>query len=198
MGHLPDEAFTLHGGCNCQAIRYKISVPPVSDRPVNFYSKSRTAGTFPMTVHCNCNDCRRGTGSILPTYICVPTSMMLASLLQEELDSSNKGFVSSASNFASDAGESRNSHRDKPNDTDPRRGPWLPVEELLAPDNSSGNIKINPHVRFYESGKTTIRSFCGRCGIMIAYLKIPTFEGYPNVYDINLASLDKADLDTEW
>jgi hypothetical protein len=125
--------------------------------------------------------------------------MITASLLQESLANPDDSHPSSARNFASDAGQLRNQHRAKPDDDDSRRGPWLPVEEILVPGTSESIH--NPYVRFYESGKSSLRTFCGRCGVMISYHKLSMpagFENEPIVYDINMASLDKDDLNLDW
>lgn len=67
---LPKTAFAIHGGCNCAAIRYTVNVPEFSSRPQNPY---RTHGAkldedlrLPMVAVDHRNDCRQGTGAILP------------------------------------------------------------------------------------------------------------------------------------
>ena len=71
---LPAHAFGTHGGCHCHAIRYRIEIPPMSERPASHYCSEtvRKSGgqqslTLPMVVIDHCNDCRRATGSILPS-----------------------------------------------------------------------------------------------------------------------------------
>lgn len=76
---LPPDPLTLRGGCNCRAIRCRINVPDISDRPLYFAksSKSRQEKVhLPMIVIDLCNDCRRATGSIIPSWICTPISMV--------------------------------------------------------------------------------------------------------------------------
>ena len=66
---LLEETFIIHGGCNCKAVRYEISVPALSDRPPTPY---KTPGAdigdlrIPAVSMDHCNDCRRATSSILP------------------------------------------------------------------------------------------------------------------------------------
>jgi hypothetical protein len=66
----PKSAFTIQGGCNCEAIRYTVNVPEFAFRKQNPY---RTPGTppdgdlrIPMVAVDHYNDCRRATGAILP------------------------------------------------------------------------------------------------------------------------------------
>jgi rhodanese-related sulfurtransferase len=66
---LPKTAFTIHGGCNCGAIRYTVNVPEFSSRPQNPY---RTHGAkldedlrLPMVAVDHRDDCRHGTGAAL-------------------------------------------------------------------------------------------------------------------------------------
>ena len=75
---LPDHPLVLHGGCDCGAIRYRIQVPARAERPLNPSSNGQVS--FPMIATDHCNDCRRATGSILPTWICVPSSMLFCQL----------------------------------------------------------------------------------------------------------------------
>jgi hypothetical protein len=71
---LPDHPLLLNGGCNCGAIRYKIDIPMKAERPPHPASKGEVI--FPVILTDHCNDCRKATGAILPTWICVPTTMM--------------------------------------------------------------------------------------------------------------------------
>ena len=70
---LPSIAFTIHGGCNCRAMRYTVNIPDLTKRPQNPY---RTPGAkldedlrVPMVAVDHCNDCRRATGAILPMFL---------------------------------------------------------------------------------------------------------------------------------
>lgn len=70
---LPHHPLVLNGGCNCGAIRYKIAIPEKPERPIHPLSKEVS---FPVVLTDHCNDCRKATGAILPTWICVPITMM--------------------------------------------------------------------------------------------------------------------------
>ncbi|KAF4634668.1 hypothetical protein G7Y89_g3434 [Cudoniella acicularis] len=97
---LPDRALTIQGGCNCRAIRYKISIPEVSERPIHpFFIKPESLSIatkgdsnnkttpppklphFPMSAICHCNDYRRATGALLNYWFCSPISYVELSLL---------------------------------------------------------------------------------------------------------------------
>jgi rhodanese-related sulfurtransferase len=80
---LPTTPFTIHGGCNCKAIKYTINVPEFSARLPNPY---RTPGVkldedhrIPMVAVDHSNDSRRATGAILPMWIVTEISMVSAS-----------------------------------------------------------------------------------------------------------------------
>ncbi|TVY81167.1 hypothetical protein LSUE1_G006291 [Lachnellula suecica] len=75
---LPENPLVLNGGCNCGAIRYKIDIPEKAKRPLHPLSNGEV--TFPVVLTDHCNDCRKATGSILPTWICVPITMMTCKL----------------------------------------------------------------------------------------------------------------------
>ncbi|PVH73828.1 hypothetical protein DL98DRAFT_519692 [Cadophora sp. DSE1049] len=73
MAPLPPQGLTLHGGCDCSSIRYTITIPPLSSRPIAFTDK--TTGEehrFPQSFLDHCNRCRRVSGSIIPAWITVP------------------------------------------------------------------------------------------------------------------------------
>ncbi|KAF8860240.1 hypothetical protein BDZ45DRAFT_741603 [Acephala macrosclerotiorum] len=67
---LPNHAFTLHGGCNCHAIRYKIDVPVFKDRflhPTRHqeHLPEEDKIRFPMSLICHCNDSRSSSGALI-------------------------------------------------------------------------------------------------------------------------------------
>ncbi|KPI43528.1 uncharacterized protein AB675_7112 [Cyphellophora attinorum] len=81
---LPKLPFSISGGCNCQAVRYEISVPAFEDRALNCYctpGKERDDLRLPTVLACQCNDCRAATGSILPGFLVAESSTVQASSL---------------------------------------------------------------------------------------------------------------------
>lgn len=165
---LPDHPLVLHGGCNCRAIRYKVQVPARPERPLNPFSDGQVP--FPMVATDHCNDCRRATGSILPTWICVPTSMMSCQLQP----------VSPTDHEAA---------------VPPDSSPWIPAVELFKP----GPNEDSYHLKFYQSSSAITRTFCGRCGTNLTYfIGHGMGEGFPEIFDVILGTLDREDLEQEW
>ena len=65
-----DEPFSLHGGCNCKAVRYEVNVPAKAQRPATPYATQGVDvgdATIPAVVICHCGDCRAVTAS-LPAF----------------------------------------------------------------------------------------------------------------------------------
>ncbi|KAF4968096.1 hypothetical protein FSARC_4457 [Fusarium sarcochroum] len=54
---LPVDATTITGGCSCGAIRYRIAIPMLEDRPYHPMSPPNVASRLPDTITCQCNDC---------------------------------------------------------------------------------------------------------------------------------------------
>ena len=97
---LPDHPLTIHGGCNCGAIRYvalqpsilriltliraryKVAVPSHTDRPLHPFSDAQSKGgevRLPFIAIDHCNDCRRATGAVLPHWFCAPIEIVSGS-----------------------------------------------------------------------------------------------------------------------
>ncbi|MCJ1391751.1 hypothetical protein MMC18_004616 [Xylographa bjoerkii] len=168
---LPDHPLVLHGGCNCRAIRYRITVPAQPARPLNPFSDGEL--TFPMIMTDHCNDCRRATGAILPVWICVPSDMMTCQL--EPVSASNSEAAGAASQTES----------------------WIPATELFRPGPQSDKYWL----KFYKSSSCATRSFCGRCGTNLTYAIWPSMgegEGWPDIFDVVLGTLEREDLEKEY
>ena len=171
---LPDHPLVLHGGCNCRAIRYRLQVPARADRPLNPFSDGSVC--FPTITTDHCNDCRRATGSILSTWICVPTSMMSCQLRP----------VSSAN--ADPSG-------DKAAVCAPDSSSWIPAANLFKP----GEDEDKYYLKLYHSSPGITRTFCGRCGTNLTYYSShDRGKDFPEVFDVILGTLDREDLENEW
>ncbi|KAH7348939.1 Mss4-like protein [Rhexocercosporidium sp. MPI-PUGE-AT-0058] len=73
MPPLPPEGITLHGGCDCSAVQYKISIPPLSSRPIAFEDKKTgQEPRYPQSFLDHCNRCRRVSGAIVQAWLTVP------------------------------------------------------------------------------------------------------------------------------
>ena len=168
---LPPEPLTIQGGCKCGAIRYKIDIPAISERPPHFSEASESNQEtvhLPMIVIDHCNGCRRATGSILPFWICTPISMVSTSCMARPDPA----------------------HPPK-SEAVPTAGPWLPAAEIFKPSAASANTFLT----FYESSEGRRRSFCGRCGTNLAYSIFPTPEGWPEMLDVVLGTVDREFLE---
>lgn len=174
---LPDHPLIINGGCNCRAIRYKISIPALASRPLNPYCIEDNHGRFrvPMVAIDHCNDCRRATGSVLPIWFVTPiayvtSSVILRSSPAAEIDPAKVG-------------------------ADQAREQWLPADDVFQ---SGGPASRDSFLTFYESSENRSRSFCGRCGTNLAYRIHPTPEGWPGMIDILLGTVDRESLNEEW
>lgn len=71
---------------------------------------------------------------------------------------------------------------------------WLPVTNFFYPGPQSEKYWL----RFYKSSERTTRSFCGKCGTNLTY-SIPNLgQGWPDMFDVVLGTLDKGDLENDW
>ena len=168
---LPEHALTIHGGCNCRAIRYCIEIPQLSSRPLHPFSTPDNPVHLPMIAADHCNDCRSATGSILPTWICVPAEMMTVSLRPAP----------------------------PPDPTSPKvasnHGPWRSAMDVLkagAPEVEGSTV------RWFGSSPKRTRTFCGHCGTNLTYAIYPMVEGFPDIFDTVLGTVDRADLEKDW
>ncbi|KAF4976033.1 hypothetical protein FZEAL_7251 [Fusarium zealandicum] len=79
---LPNDSVTVTGGCSCGAIRYRIAVPRLEDRPLQPMSPPAQELRLPYTLTCHCNDCRRATGSFLAVGVTeIPSPMLTVSAI---------------------------------------------------------------------------------------------------------------------
>ncbi|KUJ07228.1 uncharacterized protein LY89DRAFT_631807 [Mollisia scopiformis] len=65
MSPLPSGPFTLHGGCDCTAVRYTISVPAGTTTPSE---ENRLLKIF----FDHCNKCRRVSGALVQAWLSCP------------------------------------------------------------------------------------------------------------------------------
>lgn len=166
---LPDHAIKLHGGCNCRAIRYRIDIPELIKRPTHPFSEGDVR--FPLVAADHCNDCRKATGSIIPHWICVPASMLSVSLASAAPRTSND--TSSPS----------------PHDV------FLPSMTALREDSPESK---DSSLRWYNSSPYRTRTFCGNCGTNLTYAIFPMVEGYPDIFDVVLGTLDRECLQDDY
>ena len=149
MPSLPDQPFTLTGGCYCQAIRYTISVPELSARPrmpeplevdKSIGDHDPKSACYPQVETDHCSMCRRIHGSVVVVWFMLLRSWLQLSLLP-------KGATTSSS---------------IQNDKDSRL--QLDTTEVLkgVPD-----VVNTTFVTMFSSSKDAHRIFCSRCGTHI-------------------------------
>jgi len=197
----PSASFTIHGGCNCRAVRYKIQIPPFSERQIHPAivntpaAKEPDACRLPFTAWDHCNDCRSATASLLPAWLCAPASIvtvtcMLASSTQENLANRPDKLYPGLSlvipcgkftNFAEEEGGVSEATITRPG------------LAFLAPPFSS-EVQ-DTYIRQYESSDKRTRTFCSRCGTNISYNVSPMPEPWPDMLDILLGTIDREDLE---
>lgn len=197
---LPDHAVELKGGCDCGAIRYKISIPPVEGRPL---SLSKPGPTFdsppphiakaPHIAVCFCNSCRAASSSFAPAYIGNPAYMVTVSCLPQADEPSDVSLE----------GVKRLVERDQVR-SDEGRPPFVPAVEVMRPGAPGAR---GTWVRFYRGAGCNgfaSRSFCGRCGTSVGYHfnmfaatnpRITRADGWEDIMDICLGTVDREDLE---
>ncbi|KAJ2984054.1 hypothetical protein NQ176_g236 [Zarea fungicola] len=168
---LPKDAVTVTGGCNCGAIRYKIAIPPASERPAHFAvsenDRQEAPPCLPMVVVDHCNDCRRATSSILPSWILTPETMFTLSCLTKQ-DSPATGYTINKSAL-------RTENMDK-DDTWPD---YTPGYDIMCGRDEDARLKTwlciytSTEAQNSPYGANSFRSFCGRCGTNVAYIVDP-------------------------
>jgi hypothetical protein len=169
---LPDNALSVEGGCNCGAVRYRLDIPMLAERPLHPLAPKETPVPMPFLVLDHCNDCRRATGSLLPAWICVPIDMAFASLTRTSS-------ATLAPKAAARGGQAEE-----------RRGPWTPASDIFDPTPAD----TDHFLKSYESSNERWRWFCARCGTNVAYTAIMP-AGFPNMVDITIGSVDRRHLE---
>ena len=177
---LPTEPFTIHGGCNCKAVRYRVNIPAFAERAMNPY---RTPGKdigdlrVPMVCIDHCNDCRRATSSILPHALITEIRAVEASVLERSDVQAAHGILDRA-------------------DADRRFEPAIGLFDFT-------NLALqSTYLAFFKSTEKRSRWFCSRCGTPVAYSVddgvVPPEWGWPKMLDIWLGTVDREDLEKDF
>lgn len=178
---LPDHSLTINGGCNCGAVRYRVNIPIHSQRPPNPYCG--TPGSLPenekLPFICtdSCNDCRKGTGSVVPFWLITPTSMIEGSLLPRDESGTSSAVIPTGKSVPDD------------------ERTWFPAQKGFKFD--SPNL-LSTYLRFYFSSKDRYRGFCSRCGVGVMYQAAGLPDHFPDSIDFRLGTVDKEILEKEW
>ena len=171
---LPEKALSIDGGCNCGAVRYRLAIPALGERPLHPLALTEAPVPLPFLVLDHCNDCRRATGSLLPAWICAPIDMGTISLAR-----------ASSATLAPKAAA-------REGQAEEQRGPWTPASDVFTPAPTD----TDHFLKSYESSHERWRWFCTRCGTSIAYTAVMP-AGFPNMLDITLGSVDRRHLESD-
>jgi hypothetical protein len=172
---LPPTELVVNGGCTCGAIKYKISIPDIEHRQLHPSSSSSSPVHLPFIAIDHCNDCRSALGTLLPAWICTPVTTVTASVV-----------LRSQATLSADASK----RKEYP---DEQRSSRLPATDVFTP----GPISDDSFLTFFESSENRRRSFCGRCGTNLSYAAFPMPEGWPDMLDIVLGTVDREDLEKD-
>ena len=138
-----------------------------------------TTPRMPFICTDMCNDCRSATSSLIPAWICVPAEMVSLSCLRRD-DPAQPPEPKTEAGFPKLALAAR---------------PWLSG----ASDTAGTHLKLFASRDSPESSvKTIVRSFCGRCGTNMFYVADPMPFGFPEMIDVILGTVDRADLEKEY
>ena len=164
---LPKDPFEVNGGCNCGAYRFKVSVPAWESRPKNPY---------------------RIPGSVLEENPRIPMTVVdhcndcrraTGALLPVALVTDISWVTTTC------LSKTRNNHY-----IDFSASMLFDVERIAS---------FDMFLACYKSSPTRSRWFCSRCGTNIACLIDPGVTpeewGWPQMLDIWMASVDRADLE---
>lgn len=182
---MPQEAFTITGGCACKSIRYRVNVPEHNKRLALPYKSTGAAAAkigdlrMPYSVICSCNDCRRHTANVFPTVLICDTTTVEISAEPKDPTSANTS----------------------KNDSDRH---WLPANQVWnssAVKHNNGDSSNSRVVGHYPSSPQRNRWFCANCGTPLGYSideDVMAQLGWPPMSDIWLGTVDRECLQHEW
>lgn len=184
----PKEACSYSGGCNCRAIRYKVTIPKHTTRPDNPYDKPEPYSKLPMVAICHCNDCRRTHSSPFGFAIVNPLDWVELSLSSPETPSVP---AKDSSELASESSRDQaDSHRT-----------WIPATSIFDFDNGPVE-QPESWLRFYKASPRRARGFCGRCGTNLLYFVFGESANLPTNWipqlDLWAGAVDRCDLEKDW
>jgi hypothetical protein len=187
---------TLYGGCNCRSVRYRVNVPPHTDRPTAPYHRPditpderKNLPKMPCVLMDHCNDCRQATGSVFPMWVVTDVQTVEISVLDQKPASPV---------------QDKNSRGQKSGDEDRK---WQPLTSVI--DKYEGNAASSPcpttSFGHYSSSADRNRWFCKNCGTPLAYSV--NYAAYPEpwkavsaprMFDIFLGTFDREHLEKDW
>ncbi|KAJ8066069.1 hypothetical protein OCU04_005161 [Sclerotinia nivalis] len=212
---LPSTPLTIHGGCNCRTLHYRLQIPQVSERPLYPYcckaqsasqSESKSGDEYkdesgeevrlPMIAIDLCNDCRRATGSILPIWICCPMDYIWLCVSDgDSYQEVGAGEVKGHGDVSEERGDKGGNESEEKN----RKETWVKATSVFLPSNPSDPASPQPpsSLGTYSSSTLRTRYWCNKCGTHLAYRVHPMPAGWPEMLDILLGTIDREDLEME-
>jgi len=170
---LPDTSLTVSGGCNCRAIRYRINIPALAERPIHPWSNNSVQ--LPFIVVCHCNDCRAATGALTLAGVCNAIDFVTVSLLPR----SSTLLPLQAKRVESEIDDAERI--------------WVQASEVFAPSTPP----VDSFRPSYQTSEGVTRTFCARCGTNLTYTRWPVPPGWPDIMDVLLGTVDRGDLETD-
>lgn len=169
MPLISKDAFQLHGGCFCNAIKYTISVPELAQRPsvpdrprMPLVPENEVNEHLPVIFLDHCNSCRRTVGSILQAWLMCPQAWV-----EIELETRAQGSES--------------------------------IKPAVIDFATTGEaLEEQTFVKGFKSSEFCTRTFCGRCGTHLTFhysgpnSELAEKANWGPTLDITLGSLDKA------
>ena len=176
MSDFPTDKVILNGGCYCSAVRYQINIPPYQGRPFPSTKEEDTDSgqtRFPFITFDHCNDCRKATGTIVPSWIMCPQSWVKWSVPMSKSEFPvPKGCLEGAD---VNAGER---------------------VEMTTEDYIKRPSALDGFVTAFNSSPETWRTFCTRCGSNLSYVCLKDMgKDRVSQIDINCGSLDRDSLE---
>ena len=170
---IPTYPFTISGGCNCGAVRYRVNVPAHKERkPMPYKTNDADIGDLrlPANMICHCNNCRAASSGIILACIAADFDTIAVSV--------------AASGAQQDA-----------------ERVWRPATEIF--DKPAVIKDTTSPLAVYESSPLRSRWFCRVCGTQFGYsidLEHPAYAewGWPPMFDIYMGTVDRADLEKDW
>lgn len=191
MSQIPHTPLTLHGGCFCRAVRYKVSIPPFSERgeipmavPV---PPSTDTVRFPVIGVDHCTSCRLSMGALFQTWLVMPNDWVEFSLAPRPKNGVERG----EGEGDDDDGCGKITFNDYERVTPP-------VLDIVKPTK---DIRKTTYLGYYRSNPSIHRTHCSRCGTTLTYHYSgafpPQYSMLPPMIDLTMGSLDKGSLEME-
>lgn len=176
---LPETPFILTGGCFCSAIRYSISVPSLTERPLIIPAQpeapllptNKVTERLPMITLDHCTSCRRVAGALVESWCIIPQHWMHFRLLPRHADFS--------------------------------KSPDSVLTPSTAEYLTNKGLQNTSYVTHLQSSEESNRTFCGKCGTHLTFFhsgppgEMSKRGGWGPYFDVSCGSLDRESLERE-